>query len=171
MILNKYRLKLRPVTMHDLELLRQWRNADPVRLNMRDQSFISKVRQRQWFEQIQQSSDVHFVAEYKETPIGYANFKKTGTNLAETGLYIGADQYRGTALAFCLALALLDFVFTQPNITMIQAHVLPHNTAAIHFNQKLGYHMVQQQADMIVMQLRHTDYLRAKKDILSVLRL
>ncbi len=171
-MISAYRLTLRPISSSDLELLRQWRNSEPIRLNMVDQRIISPEQQQQWFKSINKGADYHFIAEYKEKAIGYANFKRgSKAGLGETGLYIGDDKYRGTVLAFCLALALLDFIFLELNLSLLEAVILPHNTAALSFNKKLGYQSVGNKYGMVVMELSKMGYLIAKQEIVSSLRL
>ncbi len=170
--INTYKLKLRPVNESDLELLRKWRNSPKIRKNMLSQSIISTAEQKKWFQKIstQQKNQqaFHFVVEYKDKPIGYANFNYENR---QTGLYIGEEKYRGTILAFCLALALLDFVFLQLCETELDAIVLSRNLAAIRFNEKLGYQIVSDKLDIITMHLTKERYLQAKQELEKIIRI
>ncbi len=170
--INAYKLRLRQVTVCDLELLRTWRNSSEIRKNMLSQSIISTAEQKKWFQKIsiQQKNQqaFHFVVEYKDKPVGYANFNYENR---QTGLYIGEEKYRGTILAFCLALALLDFVFFQLCEKELEAIVLSQNQAAIRFNKKLGYQIVSEIEDIVTMHLTKERYLQGKNELKKIIRI
>ena len=189
--INAYKLKLRPVMQSDLEQLRQWRNSPEIRKNMLSQTIISTEQQKKWFKTLclqrenkqETERTFHFVVEYKGRSIGYANFiaadkmiesakdSDTKPENGQTSLYIGETKYRGTILAFCLALALLDFVFLEYGETELDAVVLTHNLAALRFNEKLGYQIQSKEQDIIKMHLTKEHYLQAKQELEKIIRI
>ncbi|MCW8932297.1 MAG: GNAT family N-acetyltransferase [Gammaproteobacteria bacterium] len=180
--INAYRLKLRAITENDLEQLLFWRNSPEIRNNMLSQNIITLEEQKKWFQSIMNEhlDDFHFIVEYKESLVGYANYKPAkniihdsdsqGYEKGQTGLYIGEKKYRGTVLAYCLALALLDFVFLELNEKEIDAVVLEHNQAAIRFNEKLGYKMLSNEEGLTSMNLKRANYFEAKNELLKTIR-
>ena len=56
----KYGITLERLREEDIELVRQWRNSDPVRLNMKYQELITPEKQREWFNSIN-NVNFHYV--------------------------------------------------------------------------------------------------------------
>ncbi|MCU7834951.1 MAG: GNAT family N-acetyltransferase [gamma proteobacterium symbiont of Taylorina sp.] len=171
MKIKAYKITLREIYEDDLEMLRNWRNMPEIRFNMIDQHEISIEQQKRWFINLTAPNQGHYVVEYKNQAIGYANYKLNENRIwGETSLYIGEQKYCGTILAFCLALALLDYVFLQLKVQHMKADVLTHNTAAIRFNEQLGYVYIDKSDDLIKMKLSIKDYLNAKNKLTKIIR-
>ena len=169
--IEAYNVILRDIHEKDLEMLRNWRNNPQIRLNMINQDEISPEQQKKWFSGLEETSQEHYIVEYKEQAIGYANFKPDSYGMSgQTGLYIGEKKYRGTVLAFCLALALLDHVFLQLKFQDLKADVLLHNTAALRFNEQLGYIFQQKSNNMVKMKLTIDNYIKAKNELTKLIR-
>lgn len=141
-----FNVVLKPLQPQDLEPLRQWRNSPEISSQMLDQTKITAEQQQQWFERI--SADrrqMQFVIYYKNQPVGACNLKSpTDLTIAEcdslnTGFYLGAAKYRGTILAFFAALALNQYCFEELKVKSLKAQVKTSNSAALRFNQQLGY--------------------------------
>ena len=157
-----FNVQLKPLRAEDLDQLRLWRNSPEVSSQMLDQTEISPERQKLWFERV--SSDrrqMQFVIYYKNQQVGACNLKSpTALTVAEcdsleTGFYLGEAKYRGTILAFFAALALNQYAFEQLGIKLLKAQVKSSNSAALRFNQQLGYQTdaVQPSEDMVAMTL------------------
>ena len=171
MKIKAYKIILRNISEDDLEMLRNWRNMPEIRFNMINQDEISIEQQKKWFISLSEPNQGHYVVEYKSQTIGYANYKLNESGIwGETSLYIGEKKYCGTVLAFCLALALLDYVFLQLKVQYMKADVLTHNTAAIRFNEQLGYIHQGESDGLIKMNLTIEDYLSAKKNLRKLIR-
>lgn len=157
-----FNVLLKPVQQDDLEQLRVWRNCPEIRSQMLDQREISPQQQQRWFEAIcSDKRQMQFVIYYKNQKVGACNLKSpTALAVAEcetvdTGFYLGEAKYRGTILAFFAALALNQYAFQQLGIRQLQAQVKSSNSAALRFNQQLGYQAdaVQPSAEMVAMTL------------------
>lgn len=160
---SKYQVLFRPVDKQDIEQLRVWRNRDDIRSNMLDQSIISEQQQVKWYESLSLRSDrYHFSLVFREQLIGYANVSLSGDS-GETGLFIGHEKYRGSFLALCVGVALSDFCFNELKLEEIKATVLPHNSAAIRFNEQLGYKTEEKLPDRIIMTLFYEEFLNSRK--------
>ena len=146
-----YQVTLRPVTEGDLPQLREWRNSDAVRHNMISTAIISAEQQTAWFKKIaRDASQQHWVVEYRGVPIGSTNVKARhmgerieSASELEPGLYIGHPDYQGNLLAFAPTLTLYDFCFSQWSTQTFHAVVRQENTAALKYNQQLGYEIIE----------------------------
>lgn len=141
-----YGVVLTPVNAGHLALLRQWRNQPDISAQMLDQRQISDADQQRWFERIQaDASQQHFVICYKDEPVGACNLKQpegqpvSGSKVLESGFYLADPRFRGSMLAFFPALALNQYCFQSLGCTTLLAHVKLDNSAALRFNQQLGY--------------------------------
>ncbi|MCC2615109.1 GNAT family N-acetyltransferase [Aestuariibacter halophilus] len=177
MILQGYQVTLTPVGEDDLDLLRQWRNDPDIARQMLSQEPISEEQQQAWFKKISRDpAQQHFVIRFRDEPIGSANIKacgpgktlKTATTI-EPGLYIGDPRYRQNILAFAPTLVLNDYCFEQLGVQQLRAVVKATNTAALNYNQKLGYRTLNS-GDLVEITLNFEDYqqhTRAMKALLS----
>ncbi|WP_051686177.1 GNAT family N-acetyltransferase [Rheinheimera texasensis] len=141
-----YGVVLTPVTTDDLALLRQWRNRPDISAQMLDQRQITEADQQRWYERVQpDASQQHFVIRYKNDAVGACNLKQpegqpvSGSAVLESGFYLADPRFRGSMLAFFPALALNQFCFKTLGCTTLLAHVKLDNSAALRFNQQLGY--------------------------------
>ena len=144
--ITAFNVLLKPLQLDDLEQIRLWRNSPQVSNQMLDQREISAEQQQSWFERIcADQRQMQFVIYYKNQQVGACNLKSptaltvTESEAVETGFYLGEAKYRGTILAFFAALALNQYAFEQLGIKQLQAQVKSSNSAALRFNQQLGY--------------------------------
>jgi len=175
MVLEGYQVKLVPVGASDLEMLRAWRNDPKISQHMLTKAKITKAQQIRWFEKVSQdASQKHFVIWYKGKPIGAANIKALdgkcleSTSVIEPGLYIYEDKYRANLLAFAPTLLLNDFSFYDIGVEKLKAVVLAENQAALNYNQKLGYTIVNE-GPLIEIELERLSYEVASKPLKGLL--
>lgn len=174
--LNGYQVRLRPVENSDLETLRRWRNDPSVSQFMLSQTHISQEQQQAWFKKIQRDmSQQHYIVEYKMVPIGSLNIKSRGAveaidcaTIIEPGLYIAEPNYRNNILAFAPTLLINDYCFEQLGCDKLAAVVRADNQAALNYNLKLGYKIVEQ-GDLIEIELNFDDYRAQSKTLKSFL--
>ena len=175
MVLEGYQVKLVTIDASDLDMLRLWRNDPKISQHMLSQDIISKEQQERWFEKVSQdSSQRHFIIWYKDKPIGAANLKALdgksleSTSAIEPGLYIYEDKYRANLLAFAPTLLLNDFSFYDIGVEKLKAVVLAENQAALNYNQKLGYKIVNE-GPLIEVELEKLSYEIASKPLKGLL--
>ncbi len=167
-IISGHQVRLRPVTVGDLEMLRGWRNSEFVSNQMLSSDTISPGQQQQWFERIQSDNGQrHWVVEYRGEPIGATNVKAASGSVAqaktlEPGLYIGDARYQGNILAFAPTLALYDYCFEHLRTIGFEAVVKAQNVPALKYNQQLGYNVVAEQ-DLVELYLHKDNYQRQTK--------
>ena len=148
--LEGYQVVLRPIELGDVEQVRQWRNSQWVKQFMLTDDDISPEQQRAWFEHISRATNqIHFLIEYKQQAIGSCNIKARGQVVdieqakhLELGLYIGEQRFMGNIIAFAPTLLMNDYCFEQLNATQLHAVVKDENQAAMRYNEKLGYRIV-----------------------------
>ena len=134
--------------------------------------------QQTWFQRIQQNtSQQHYMIEYREQAIGVINIKAAvnealeHASTIEVGMYLAPDsRYRGTVLAFSPALAINRYCFEVLACKQLQAVVLADNTKAIRFNEQLGYEVSQVSQDSITQLMSYKNYQRAVSELKKVIR-
>ncbi len=172
--IRDFSVRLQPLQRQHLELLRQWRNDPKISAPMLQQNLISEPMQQQWFARVQQDKcQAQFVIYYKDEPIGACNLKSAdGSALGqcetiESGFYLAHPRFRGTMLAFFPALALHQYCFESLNCKTLLAKVKLNNTAALRFNEKLGYqrqsqnvtvHTGNEAVELAVLTLQNADH-------------
>lgn len=171
-----YQVSLRPVEKADLNLLRNWRNQDEIRQHMVSQELISEEQQSAWYQKTTRDlTQRHFVIRYRNQSIGSANIRSlapgcalTEASIIEPGLYIGDAKYRNNIVAFSPTLLLNDYCFYHLNCTKLVAKVMPENTAAINYNVKLGYKIINQDK-LVEIELNKIDYEKSSRTLKSLL--
>ena len=94
-------------------MIREWRNADHVRINMEFQEEISSAMQKKWFEKIQDHSHQYFVIRKEEKAIGLIHVKEIdwGKKVGESGIFIGDQAFLNTSTPLFAIMSLMDGVF------------------------------------------------------------
>lgn len=163
-IIAGYKVSLEPISEQHLAQVRSWRNSSYVRTQMVTDSVISKAEHEAWFGKINKDpSQQHWIVNYKDTPIGVTNVRSlTGEPIdneksLEPGLYIGEPKFQGNIIAFSPSLALYDYCFNTLGINSLIAKVKYTNDAALNYNKKLGYSVVQQ-GELVSLALEPRDY-------------
>ncbi|MDC8830461.1 GNAT family N-acetyltransferase [Alteromonas gilva] len=173
--INAYQVSLEPIQIEHQALLREWRNSPAVRAQMLSQSVISEEQQLAWFKQTRiDPKQLHWVVVYRDELIGSTNVKSletgvpaTQARLLEPGLYIGEPRYQGNIIAFAPTLAMYDYCFEQLNAECFRAVVKSTNSAALRYNQKLGYRQIgtAQQGTLCTLELTFDDYVQSTRQI------
>lgn len=174
--LSGYQVELSQVTQADIEQVRQWRNDPAIAQYMLSQEQISVEQQQAWFNKINgDNRQQHFIIRYKGEAIGVANIRAyyQGENLLnarliEPGLYIASSRYRGNILAFSPALLLNDYCFNILGVPQLLAMVKASNQAALNYNAKLGYKILNS-GELIEIRLNKHDYQQASASLQALL--
>lgn len=141
MKLYKYGIILERLKSDDIELVRQWRNSDPVRLNMEYRGIISPEQQLPWFKSIDNLQNNYLLIHYKGEKIGLLNDKNVDweARTSESGLFLGKPEYYSTFVPYLVSLAGIETTFYFLNWNKQFAHILRTNFNAIKYNMQLGY--------------------------------
>ncbi len=140
MKVSKFGITLRTVQKSDLEIIRDWRNSDSVRLNMRYQKFISAEDQAEWFSALDPNNNVYFVIEYRGIAVGVCNLKEIDwkSSQGEGGIFIGVQKYLGTSVPVRAILLASLFFCDLLHIDRINISIVAGNVTAVKFNAMLG---------------------------------
>jgi len=143
----KYGITLERLKKEDIELVRQWRNSDPVRMNMNYQEIISPEKQLEWFHSINNENFHYVIIEYRGEKIGLLNDKNIDWKAlsSETGIFIGRPEFFHTFVPYLVSVAGIEILFYFLGWKKQYAHVLRSNTNAINYNLKLGYRLCEGQ--------------------------
>ncbi|MAJ70883.1 MAG: GNAT family N-acetyltransferase [Alteromonadaceae bacterium TMED7] len=163
--LKAYQVELHPMAQTHQVLMRSWRNQDEIRQQMLSQECISEEQQQSWFKRTQYDpKQLHWVIEFRDTPIGATNVKSLETGktvqqsaVLEPGLYIGDARYQGNIVAFAPTLAMYDFCFEQLGTQLFRAVVKHTNDKAMAYNRKLGYQLTES-GELSVLELNYERY-------------
>lgn len=175
--IEAYGVILRPIIPADLPALRRWRNSEPVRTQMLDQTWIKPRDQRRWYQHIHaQSSQRHWCVETRGMRTGYANLKGfaagdlSGQAKADSGLYLGDTPVRHGLLAVAVALCQLDAAFDKLQIGCIETQVKADNQSALRLNKMLGYQCLQSEQEFLTCTLTAADYYPARTQLMRFFR-
>lgn len=147
MKLFKYGIVFERLKHHDIELVRQWRNSDPVRLNMEYREVITPEQQEKWFESINNLSNNYLMIYYKGEKIGLLNDKHIDwqNRTSESGLFLGRPEFYSTFVPYFISVAGIEINFYFMNWNKQYAHILCTNENAIKYNAQLGYKLCEGQ--------------------------
>jgi UDP-4-amino-4,6-dideoxy-N-acetyl-beta-L-altrosamine N-acetyltransferase len=141
MILSDKNIELQLLEESTLEVLRNWRNSKEVNKFMDYQKEISKEDQRSWFENLPKEKNYYFIIRDEKKPIGMIHLGEIdeSSKTAQSGMFIGEEQYRGTGVALKASLLLLKFAFEELGLIELFAKVKDDNKQAQHYNRLLGF--------------------------------
>ena len=146
----KYGIILERLKEEDIELVRQWRNSDPVRLNMKYQELITPEQQKQWFDSINNLQFNYLMIHYNGEKIGLLNDKNVDweSRTSESGIFLGRVEYYSTFVPYLVSVAGIETTFYLLGWKKQYAHILRSNINAIGFNLQLGYQLCDRQDDI-----------------------
>lgn len=133
--------QLRSIEEQDLPLLLTWRNKPHVLQNMEYQEPIFLEQHLQWHQHIQANEYHYFIIEtLQKIPVGTIYVSgKTVDNGAESGLYIGNEDYIGTGITVEASQMIIDYAFNTLKLSYLTAKVKTSNNLVIAYNQALGF--------------------------------
>ncbi len=139
--LTGFGLKLKPLDLDTIQLVRTWRNQDQIRSQMEFQEVISETEQSIWFQKLDKQSNQYFVIQIDLKPVGLIHLKNIDlkNKIAESGLFIGENTFVGTGISLGASILLLEYAFDNLGLITIQAKVKNNNTIAQQYNQLLGF--------------------------------
>lgn len=149
MQISKYGIVLQRLEEKDLEMVRQWRNSDPIRLNMKYQEIISSEMQLKWFANLDKKTNYYFIIKTDEQPVGLVNLKEIDFTLlqAEAGIFIGDAEHLNTLTPLLATIAIMEYAFEELKLKTLRAQIASNNVKAILFNESIGYEKATTQVD------------------------
>jgi len=143
----KYGIILERLRKEDIEIVRQWRNSDAVRLNMNYQEIITPEQQQRWFDSINNLRFNYFMIHYQGEKIGLLNDKNIDwdNRTSESGIFLGVTEYYNTFVPYLVSVAGIETLFQCLGWNKQYAYVLRSNQDAIKYNLELGYQLCEGQ--------------------------
>ncbi|MFT6166579.1 MAG: RimJ/RimL family protein N-acetyltransferase [Vicingaceae bacterium] len=172
--MERFSVKLEPLTEEAALIVREWRNAARVNQFMDFKDHISIEQQKNWFEQLQKSNDYYFIIQSSEDLVGLIHLNRMNAQLksAYAGLFVGNEAYEGTGITFQASVLLLDFAFNTLELIEVYAKVHRLNKAALAYNEALGFQPDgTESGDFLRLKLRREEYNRSRQALVSLLPL
>jgi RimJ/RimL family protein N-acetyltransferase len=143
----KYGIILERLREEDIEMVRQWRNSDAVRLSMNFREIITPEQQKKWFDSINNTRFHYVVIHYAGEKIGLLNDKDIDweARTSETGIFIGRPEFFHTYVPYLVSVAGIETLFNFFGWKKQFARVMRSNTNAIKYNLELGYRLCEGQ--------------------------
>lgn len=134
-------IKLSLITEADLELMREWRNADHVNRQMEFRAMIDADSQQRWFKELDKKTNFYLRLDVNEVPIGILHLKNINwdNKVAEAGIFVGDEKHLGTMSPMFAVVILMKLAFDVFQLNHLIAKIADANVNAIQFNKSLGY--------------------------------
>lgn len=154
MILHKYNLKLRSLGQADLEMVRIARNSEFIRSKMIYREDISEQQQQMWYNSLNPLTDLYFVIEDSKMAHGLINVKNINyeSDESESGLFIWNSAALLSPIPVVASWIISEAGYGFLGGTHNTIRVLKNNTEAINFNKKMGFAIVEENDNSIIMQ-------------------
>ena len=146
----KYGIILERLREEDIGIVRQWRNSDPVRLNMKYRDIITPEQQQQWFNSINNLRFNYLMIHYQGEKIGLLNDKNIDweSRTSESGIFLGRTEFYNTFVPYLVSVAGIESTFYLTSWNKQYASILRSNINAIKFNLQLGYQLCEGQENL-----------------------
>ena len=139
--LHRFHLELTRVQHADIEMIRQGRNQDSVRLQHLYQQEITHEEQEAWFSKINAPEHYYFTIGSRGRKVGLvyvANFTP-GLATSTCGVFVWDKEALGSRIPLLAILALLDFFFADLRGIFTESVVLRTNETALKLNRFFGF--------------------------------
>jgi UDP-4-amino-4,6-dideoxy-N-acetyl-beta-L-altrosamine N-acetyltransferase len=173
MIIEAFGIKLLRLGEEHIELVRGWRNDPKINKFMEYRENITEEMQKKWFLSINNDKNFFYIIEYKNQLIGLTEIKKIdySNQSGEAGIFIYADEYLNSMVAYQVILTLFDFAFNHLKLALVYAYILKSNKRAVRFNKSLGFIPVlgQEEVEKQYYTLNKASYLKNTSQIRNVI--
>jgi len=165
LIIEQYGVKLKRVTLEDIEQVRLWRNQTDIANYMEYRNYITPEAQKEWFKTINNKYNYYFIIEFENKNVGVINAKNYSPEqgFGEGGIFIGDKNYINSFAAVFATLCLLNFMFiTLKLCDRSRARILTTNKKVIHYNKLIGYKILPDQENVFnqLYELTLEDYIK-----------
>lgn len=139
---------IRPLSIQDIELLRNWRNDEKNTKYLRKLPYITEDMQSEWFRTYITNQDeycfaIEEIEECKKT-VGSLSLYNFNDNRAEFGkILVGDSNAHGKNVGYNSIVAVLYIAFNKLNLDEVFLHVFMDNQCAMHVYSKIGFRVVE----------------------------
>ena len=142
MIIKGKRVFLKLIEKEDIELILNWCNSKDITQFFIFPEYISKEKQKKWFEKVLTSGrDYFFLIVVDSEPIGLTEIKNIDWNRreGETGIFIAKDEYKNDLVSFEASYLIGKHFFETLNLRKAKIEILESNKRALRYNKALGF--------------------------------
>lgn len=141
MIISKYGISLIRLKIGDIELIRQKRNSDEIRMNMVFKEIITPEQQLNWFNSINNIYNNYFIIEHDNKKIGLINGKSIdfAKRTSEGGIFFWDNLKTSKFIPALCSSIMNDYTFIMNDFNSSFIKVLNSNLGAISYNKQIGY--------------------------------
>ena len=163
-------IRLSPLSLADIELLRRWRNREDIVRYMEFQKHITAQEQLDWFERLDGNSEHYFIIKWQDLSVGMAHVNQVNkaSQSAQVGLFMGEPEFAGTGIALKASLSLLEFAFGSLDLQKVWAKVHQSNQVAYEYNGQLGFECYEQAGDFRFMELTRMKFDKVRHRLLDL---
>jgi len=145
MIIEQYNIRLRRITIDDIEVIRVWRNDPSVRKHMAYKKYITQRMQQKWFASVNNPYNYYFMINYEGEDIGVINCKNVNIKdgYGEGGIFIFNQKHIESMAPVFASLCLINAIFYVmkfSNKSFIR--IMRNNSRAIKYNRSMGYTLI-----------------------------
>jgi UDP-4-amino-4,6-dideoxy-N-acetyl-beta-L-altrosamine N-acetyltransferase len=133
---------LRPVRLHDIARLRDWRNMPEVASYMYTDHEISEAEHARWFGEVLGATDSkYWIIEVDGQPVGLANMVGISARhrRASWAFYLADPAARGRGIGSFTERYVLRHAFEELGLHKLCCEVLGSNEAVIGMHKKFGF--------------------------------
>lgn len=132
-----------PVTIDDIELIREWRNSRLINDASITQKTLTAEMQADWFKKVLGDEKfTQWIIKADTHKIGYAAIKgldESNSRVEFSSLYIGDGAYIGTGVGAEAEFLVLEYIYNELKVEKIFCEVLSDNTKVVNLHKKFGF--------------------------------
>ena len=145
-VIESERIRLRPITDFDTDLIVSWRNKEDVKKNFLYRSDFTVDLHKKWLEEkVYKGGVIQFIIEYNLEknfiPVGSVYLRDIDYNnsSAEFGIFIGEDIARKKGIGTLATKIITDFGHTKLNLHRIFLRLISDNISAYKAYRSAGF--------------------------------
>jgi UDP-2,4-diacetamido-2,4,6-trideoxy-beta-L-altropyranose hydrolase len=155
-------VKLTPLKISDIFVLRKWRNNLPDESIKKNRSNIGLFDQMAWYFHLK-NKNLYFILYHNGQRVGSCFLRPSANcSRAETGLLVGRENFKGSGLGLLGYYSLIVKAFYELGFNELTATVKKVNISAIKMNKFFGFHILDEDKEFLSLLLRKDDF--AKND-------
>ena len=149
MIISKGKIRLIRLRREDIELVRQWRNSPAINRYMEYRGYISREQQEEWYESVNNDTNLYFIIEHEYKKIGMINARDINweEKSCESGVFYWDEGVYNTPVPIMVAMILSE-TFVEIFEMKVYARILRSNKRAIRYNTFMGFRLCEGQENV-----------------------
>jgi len=163
MIIEKNNFRFIRLKKEDIELVRKHRSSSDIQQFMEFRDEITPEMQEEWFNTINNNSNLYFIIEFEGKKIGLINGKNIDWDemTMEAGVFYWDKNVYNTPLPIIASLIFGELGVVAGGLKTC-AHILKDNERAIRFNKMMGFRICEGQENVKnqLYSLNKTDFLK-----------